>query len=128
MAIIHVPRAPKSAWNPNRPMSTLLLWQVEQLQDAELRLPLHHQTGIYVNAIKTEGEAAEYIAAVTKAIHDAHEEVEGRRAKRVPPKSKPVIEIAAAPDTATERKRTGARPGKGKAKKTKSSAKPKRKR
>ena len=127
MAIIHVPRAPKSAWNPNRPMSTLLLWQVEQLQDAELRLPLHHQTGIYVNAIKTEGEAAEYIAAVTKAIHDAHDEAEARRTKRVPSKRKPVIEIAAAADTATERKRTGARKGKRKTGKTKSAVKPKRK-
>ncbi len=72
MAIIHVPRPPKSAWNPNREVSSLLKMQVEQLHHAAKRLPLRYRSATYINAIKTEGEAAEYIREMTQAIHDAH--------------------------------------------------------
>ena len=56
MAVIHMGKSSTKAWNPNRPMSSLLAWQVEHLHEAEKRLPHHHHTDIYVNAIKTEGE------------------------------------------------------------------------
>jgi hypothetical protein len=105
MAVIKVPRPPKSAFNPNRPMSSLLEWQVEHLHEAEKRLPVQHRTDIYINAIKTEGEAANYIRAVTEAIHAAHAEAEAMRAQRAPAKRKIVIEIAAAADEAAENKR-----------------------
>ena len=108
MAVIKMIRPRKSAWNPNRPMSSLLAWQVEHLYEAEMRLPLHHRTKIYVNSIKTEGEAAEYIRAVTEAIHAAHAEAEARRGKppapQPAPKRKDVIEIAAVADEEAERK------------------------
>jgi len=72
MALIHVPRPdPKSA-NPDRPVNALLQAQIQHLHDAERNLPLRHRTDIYINAIKTEGEAANYIRRVTEAIHDAH--------------------------------------------------------
>ena len=58
MALIHVPR-PENAWNPNRPVNALLKAQILHLHEAERRLPLRHHTDIYINAIKTEGEAAE---------------------------------------------------------------------
>jgi hypothetical protein len=72
MVLIPVPKPPKSAMNPDRPVSKLLRNQVEHLQRAEFRLPLKQQTNIYINAIKTEGEAADYIRRVTEAIHGAH--------------------------------------------------------
>jgi hypothetical protein len=80
MALIHVPRPPKNAKDPHRPISSLLKAHVEHLHEAERKLPLHHRSGIYVNAIKTEGEAAEYIKKVTEAIHSAHEEFTVQRA------------------------------------------------
>jgi uncharacterized protein YdbL (DUF1318 family) len=71
MALIHVPR-PENAWNPSRPANALLKSQIVHLHDAETKLPVRQQTDIYINAIKTEGEAADYVRQVTEAIHAAH--------------------------------------------------------
>jgi hypothetical protein len=118
MTLIKVPKPPRNAYDPNRPMNTLLEWQVEHLHEAEKRLPVHHQTRIYTNAIKTEGEAAEYIRMVTQAIHDAHEEATARR-MRAAVKRKGVIEIAAAADERAERARRTKRKTSGAKKKRK---------
>jgi len=73
MTLIHVPRPDlKIAMNPDRPVNALLKAQVQHLHGAERNLPVRHRTDIYINAIKTEGEAAEYIRQVTTAIHEAH--------------------------------------------------------
>lgn len=80
MTFIKVPK-PQGVYNPNRPVSSLLRAHIEHLHEAENRLPLHHPTRIYINAIKTEGEAAKYIRAVTEAINDAHKDAEKQRAK-----------------------------------------------
>ena len=104
MPTIHVPRPPKTAMDPQRPVSSLLKTQIEHLQEAELRLPLKYQTGIYVNAIRTEGEAAEYIGAVTEAIHDAHAEAAAKRVKGVRTRRR-VLEIAAAAEREVPRKK-----------------------
>jgi hypothetical protein len=104
MTVIHVPRPPKNAFDPNRPVSALLKSQIEYLHDAERRLPLRYRSEIYINAIKTEGEAAKYIREVTEAIHDAHAEAMAARVI-VPVKRKRVIEIAAVADERAERKR-----------------------
>lgn len=100
---IKIPVPPQSAMNKDRPVSGLLKAQILHLHEAERRLPVRHHTDIYINAIKTEGEAAEYIRTVTEAIHDAHIEAAAKRAKRKPE----VIEIAAAADEGPGRKRTG---------------------
>jgi ArsR family metal-binding transcriptional regulator len=91
MTLVHVPRPPKRAMNPDRPVSALLKTQIEHLHDAERRLPLHYRSEIYINAIKTEGEAASYISAVTQAIRNAHADARQRA-----PKRRRVVEIAAA--------------------------------
>lgn len=101
MAKIHVPKPPKSAWNPNRKVSSLLKMQVEQLHHAARRLPLQYRSATYINAIKTEGEAAAYIREMTSAIQDAHVAAEDSRHV---PKRKKVIEIAAVADTSRKRK------------------------
>lgn len=92
MAIIHVPR-PKNAYNPSRPLGSLLKAQIDHLREAESKLPLRYRHGIdtYVKTVKTEGDAASYIRKVTEAIHDAHADAE--RARRVR-KPKRVIAIA----------------------------------
>ncbi len=72
MTVIKVPRPPESAFNKERRVSSLLRTQLEHLQEAEFRLPARDQTNIYINAIKTEGEAAEYIGQVTAKLQAAH--------------------------------------------------------
>jgi hypothetical protein len=124
MALIHVPRPPRSAYNPDRPVSSLLKSQMEHLHEAEKRLPLRYRSDVYVNAIQTEGEAARYIRDVTEAIHAAHEDA--ARARRVP-KRKRGIEIAAAADDPKEQKGASRRVTKRSSKKTaKSSVKTRR--
>ena len=103
MTLIHVPRPPKSAFDPKRPVSALLMAQMEYLQEAEKRLPLRYRSEIYVNAIKTEGEAARYIREVTEAIHEAHGDAAAARS-RIATKRKRVIEIAAVADERAERR------------------------
>jgi hypothetical protein len=83
MTLIHVPNDLKSAMDPTRPVNALLKAQIQHLHAAENNLPLRHQTDIYINAIKTEGEAAEYIRQVTTAIHEAHEAVAVRRTRGI---------------------------------------------
>jgi hypothetical protein len=111
MTIIKVPRPPKSAIDPNRPVNALLKMQIAHLHDAELKLPVRQQTDIYINAIKTEGEAAKYIREVTEAIHIAHDEAAAQRAERAP-KRKRGLEIAAVADDGPVRKRASGDKGK----------------
>jgi hypothetical protein len=123
MTLIHVPRPPKSARDPQRPVNALLQAQMQHLQDAELKLPLRQQTNIYVNAIKTEGEAAQYIRRVTEAIHQAHEAAAKKRTRPARKRSG-VIEIAAAADEGPRKRVSG---GTAKKKAKKKSTKPARK-
>lgn len=102
MVLIPVPKPPRSAIDPNRPVNALLEAQIMHLHDAEKRLPAKYHTDVYINAIKTEGEASEYIRAVTEAIHRAHAEAAAKRM----PKRKGVIEIAAVADEEAERRLT----------------------
>ena len=121
MVLIPVPKPPKSAINPDRPVSKLLRNQMEHLQKAEFRLPVKQQTNTYINAIKTEGEAADYIRRVTQAIHGAH----GVEPKGVAPGPVAVTprrksrgrDIAALAEERPTRKRKTARTSKAKAKK-----------
>jgi hypothetical protein len=94
--------------NPDRPVNALLLSQVSHLQHAERRLPLRYRSDIYTHAIRTEGEAAEYIRHVTEAIHRAHGDAKKRRGRRG-------LEIAAA----AEPKRKPKAKGKPRAKRVK---------
>ena len=114
MTMIHVPQLdPKSAMDTSRPVNSLLKVQIEHLHEAELKLPVRQQTDVYINAIKTEGEAGEYIRRVTEAIQGAHAAAAAKRA-RPARKRRGVIEIAAVADDRPVRKRKNA--GKGKKK------------
>jgi len=83
VTLIHVPRPPKTAMNPDRPVSSLLRNQIEHLHGAEQRLPVRFRSKIYINAIKTQAEAARYCREVTEAIQHAHAEAAAARAGRV---------------------------------------------
>ena len=106
MALIHVPKPPRNAYDPDRPMGSLLKSQVEHLREAESKLPLRYRSEVYIKAVRTEGEAAQYIREVTEAIHEAHEEAQRRRRA---PQRKRVIEIAAVSDERAEREQERAR-------------------
>ncbi len=95
MTIIKVPKPPQSAMDKDRPVSSLLRTQLEHIQEAEFRLPARQQTNIYINAIQTEGAAAEYIRQVTAAVHEAHV---GKRVVPAKPriKGRPGVALAAA--------------------------------
>jgi hypothetical protein len=102
MVLIPVPKPPKSARDPNRRISALLISQVDHMQHAERRLPQKYRTDIYSHAIRTEGEAAQYIREVTEAIHQAHEDAELKRKKRAPKRRG--IAIAAAAEGPTRKR------------------------
>jgi len=106
MAIIPVPKTPKSAFNKSRPVSGLLKAHLEHLQRAEFRLPAKMQTNIYINAIKSEGEAADYIRLVTKRLHAAHGHEIATKPKR---KAGRVAAIAAAAGRAKSRGQAAAK-------------------
>ena len=116
MAIIHVPKPRKTAWDPRRPVSALLRMQIEHLHDAERRLPPRFHTDIYVNAIKTEGEAARYIRETTEAIHAAHAAAERAR---LAPRRKRALEIAAAAEGKTRKRKNTRKSGTSKSRKKK---------
>ncbi|HME32124.1 MAG TPA: hypothetical protein VKG65_05170 [Terriglobales bacterium] len=69
MNVIRVPK-PAAAPNRERPLSDLLKKQVEHFRHVEKKqLPFDKRTGIVAEAIRTEGEAAEYIRMVTEKLH-----------------------------------------------------------
>lgn len=96
MALIHVPRPSKSAANQGRPVSDLLKMQILHLHEVEKKFPPRMHSGIYINDIKTEGQAAEYIRHVTAVLHP--QGAPAKKKMKVVKKAKPgrVKEIAAA--------------------------------
>lgn len=96
MAVIKVPKPPQSAFDKNRPVSALLRNQILHLHEVERKFPPSRHSGIYINEIKTEGEAAAYIQKVTARLHP-----EGAKRAR--------FDIAAAGET-TSKSRTKPKP------------------
>jgi hypothetical protein len=82
MTVIRIPKPPHSAINHDRPISSLLKTQIVHLQEAEFRLPVRQQTNIYINRIKTEREAAEYIRQVTARLHPEGAPAKSKRGKK----------------------------------------------
>jgi hypothetical protein len=92
MTVIRVPK-PKATPNLERPISDLLKKQIEHFRHVEKKqIPFEKRTGIVAQAIRTEGEAAEYIRMVTEKLHqyaarpDASSEIApaGKKVVRVP--------------------------------------------
>jgi len=69
--VIRVPKPARSSYQPHRPLSknTLLQSQVKHFHELEKDLPPEHKTGILLDSIQTEGQAAEYIRRMTEKLH-----------------------------------------------------------
>jgi hypothetical protein len=60
----------KAAYNPERPISSLIRAQVLHLHFVEnLHLPERHRTNININELHTESDASEYVQKVTDLLH-----------------------------------------------------------
>lgn len=65
MEPIRVPGPPAEAFNKNRPVSDLIRAQVNHFKHLEYKLSARQRQGIPQHEISTEGDAAQYIAAMT---------------------------------------------------------------
>lgn len=66
---IAVPQPPPNSSNPDRSISTLLQEHIQHIHEVEMTLPPEQQTGIDINEIRTQRQAADYIGKVTAVIH-----------------------------------------------------------
>ena len=64
--VIRIPKPRHNAFNKHRPISTLLRMQVKHFHEIEKELLLAGLTDIEL--IKTEGQAAEYVAKMTARL------------------------------------------------------------
>jgi hypothetical protein len=69
--VVQVPKPPKRAYNPNRPVSGLIENQIRHLQLAEWKLQREHRSRIAAQTITTERQASAYIQHVTSKLHPA---------------------------------------------------------
>jgi hypothetical protein len=69
--VIRVPKPARTSFDKNRPLAknTLILNQVKHFREIEEKLAPELQTGINPDSIATEGQAAEYIRAMTTTLH-----------------------------------------------------------
>jgi len=72
--IVRVPRTPRTSYQPDRPLhrNVLLQNQVRHFREIEKGLPPDHQTGIALDSIQTEAQAADYIGRITRKLHELH--------------------------------------------------------
>lgn len=68
MEPIHVLRPPKEAFNKNRPVSDLIRKQVEHFRHVEAKFSDAQRALLPQGHIRTEHEAAQYIAAMTQLL------------------------------------------------------------
>jgi hypothetical protein len=68
--VIRVPKPARTSYQPNRLLAknTLLQNHVKHFRELERQLPPEQQTGIQLDAIETEGQAAEYIRRMTEKL------------------------------------------------------------
>jgi hypothetical protein len=70
VTFVRIPKPPRSAMNKKRPISDLIKAQLRHIQHAEsARLPKEERSGVKIQDIRTEAQAASYIAAITKLLH-----------------------------------------------------------
>jgi hypothetical protein len=69
MAVIRVPKTPKSAYNPKRPAGTLLQSQLKHLEWAVRPAGQRTAKAFRVKAAYTEAEAAARIATLNQELH-----------------------------------------------------------
>jgi hypothetical protein len=86
VTVIQLPRLAASSLNKERPISDLIKAQLKHIQHAEGgRLPKNKRSSRKLEEIRTEAQAAAYIAEVTRLLHPL-----GRR--RSKPRAKKQVE------------------------------------
>ncbi len=68
---VRVPRPIKKSFNPKRPLhrNLLLANQVMHFHEVEKELPPRQRSGLSLEDIRTEGQAADFIKHVTLGLH-----------------------------------------------------------
>lgn len=107
MAKIIVPKTPARAYDPNRRPSDLLRRQIAHLEWALLPAAQRHPKKLRAGTVKTEGQAAEYIEALTKRLHEAY----GNR-QAAPPDAGPLKPVRLPPVPKVPRRPRARRPKK----------------
>lgn len=69
--VVPVPRPAEGSMNKDRPVSQLLKQQISHFREIEKTWPAGKQTGIDIESVKTEAEAAAYIRKITAVLHPA---------------------------------------------------------
>ena len=69
--VVTVPKPNAKSFNKHRLLekNALIKNQVQHFREIEKTLPPEQQSGMNFDDIKTEGQAAEYIAKLTKFLH-----------------------------------------------------------
>ena len=70
VTVVEVPKPADGSHNKHRALPRLLSTQLVQFRELEMSLPEQHRTGIDVGSLETEGQAAEYIKAMTAKLHN----------------------------------------------------------
>lgn len=66
--VVRVPKAQGGSYNEDRPLSPEGLALIAHWHEAEARLPRDQQTGIDINAIRTQGQANAYTQALVAKL------------------------------------------------------------
>ena len=128
MAIIKVPKTPAKAFNPKRPPSDLIRQQIRHLEWALLPAAQRRPSQLRGGTVKTEAQAAAYIALLTTRVQEAYADYQAGAARGLPRDAGPAPRVRlpkvptvtfAAPARAKARKAGKGRP----ARKTRAAAK-----
>lgn len=109
---IPVPAPPRSAYNPNRRVSDLLLNQLKHFQHVELKRGDLGIDPALARNIHTEAGAAQYIAAITRALCSKASAAASETTPAAP--KNPPTQNAAKKSSAKSTAKPGARNNKGK--------------
>ena len=100
------------AYNPDRPISSLIRTQLLHLHHAEhLVVPQKQRTNVNINTLHTERQASEYIQRVTALLHKHGKKAGKKTLTKKPSKKKAAVKKAASKfkKKSAQRKRTSRR-------------------
>jgi hypothetical protein len=93
MALSKVPKTPASAYNPRRKPSDLIRQQIKHLEWALLPAAQRQPARLPGGAVKTEAQAAAYIALLTARVQEAYAEHQARVARGLPREAGPAPNV-----------------------------------
>ena len=102
----------KKAYNPERPISSLIRTQLLHLHHAEhLVIPEKHRTNININTLHTERQASEYIQRVTALLHKYGKKAAKKSRTKKASRNKAAVKKAGSKSKkkSTQKKRTSRR-------------------